>query len=417
MGALVRLLSIFHTELEKGKAMRNYLLNGKGYGPVGEAFNITNRFTGQFDPGLLRPFIETDPMSPDRGKACAELQVGVVYNNATGNFEPQRKKHTIDYWRSQGVDSPVFNATAFTRDDWIRIDRAVVKAPRNRLSAWSDLRAANSQTFDAWSVMTLEYSAMTDAGEVVKDMDATSPGRDDTPLNLIRSIPLPVIHGDFSYPQRLLDQARRVGMPLDTTMIEQITRRFWEMVEKTLIGTETGVEWGGRTTGPFPQTGDSAEWGYTNFPYRVTKTDLTTPIGSNPEAIVQDVLEMFETMQTNGYFGPYVLYHSTPYSLYLNSDYFRSGSTSAVRTVRERLLEIDGLVDIRRLDYLTSGYQLVLVDFGSGQFQAIDGMQPRVVQWSERGGMIQKFMLLGIQVALLKAPYSGVAAVIHGTTS
>lgn len=397
--------------------MKDYVLNGQGFGPAGEAFNVTNRMTGQFDPGLLRPFIETDPNSPDRGHPCAVVNVGWKSNDK-GERVPDTKKYRIAALQAKGINSPVFNATTLTRDDWIQIDRAVIKLPRQRLSAWTDLRNRNTRGgFNAWTKMTLEYMAQSDAGEAVKDMDATSPGRDDTPLNLIRSVPLPVIHSDFSYPQRLLDSTRAAGMPLDTEMFEQGTRRIWEMVERTLIGTETGVTWGGRSTGPFPHTGNSTEYGYTNFPSRVTKTDLTAPTGSNPEAVVQDVMEMIETMNGNGYFGPFALYHSTPYSLYLNSDYFRSGSTSAVRTVRERLMEIDGLESIKRLDYLTSGYQLVLVDFGSNQFQAINGMEPTTVQWSERGGYIQKFMVLAIQVALLRAPYNGTAAIVHGTTS
>src|SRR3990167_63987 len=396
----------------------DYVLNGQGYGVAGAAFNVVNRLTGRFDPGLLRPFIETDPNSPDRGRPCAEIQVGMVYNRETGRQEPKRKKYRIDVLQAKGINSPVFNATTLLRDDWIEIDRAVERATRQRLTAWADLLAASRRGgFDAWSKMTLEYNAVTDAGEVVKDMDATSPGRDDTPLMLIRSVPLPVIHGDFSFPQRLIDQSRSTGMPLDTEMVEQVTRLGWELVEKTLIGTETGITFGGRTTGPIPHTGASSEWGYTSFPYRVTKTDLTTPLGPNPEAVMTDVLEMIETMNGNGYFGPYMLYHSTGYSRYINDDYFRTGSTSAVRTLRERLMEIDGISDIRRLDYLTSGYQLLLIDLSRGQFQAIDGMQPRTVLWSERCGMIQKFMVMMIQVALMRAPYDGVAALIHGTTS
>jgi len=398
--------------------LQDYVLNGQGFGSAGAAFNVTNKMTGRFDPGLLRPFIETDPMSPDLGRACAEIQVGTVYNRETGRAEPKRKKYRIEALQAKGINSPVFNATTLLRDDWIEIDRAVERATRQRLTAWADLLAASRKGgFDAWSKMTLEYNAVTDAGEVVKDMDATSPGRDDTPTAIIRSVPLPVIHGDFSFPQRLIDQSRSSGMPLDTEMVEQVTRRGWELVEKTLIGTETGITYGGRTTGPIPQTGASTEFGYTNFPYRVTKADLTIPTGTNPEAVVQDILEMIETMYANGYFGPFILYHSTPYSIWLNSDYFRSGSTSAVRLVRERIMEIDGISDIRRLDYLTSGYQLLLLDLSRGQFQAIDGMQPRTVQWNERGGMLQKFMVMMIQVALMRAPSNGIVAEIHGTTS
>jgi hypothetical protein len=397
--------------------MRDYVLNGQGHGPVGEAFNVVNKLVGRFDPGLLRPFIETDPMSPDRGRPCAQIQTGWT-TNAKGEKLPTYKKYRVEALQARGINSPVFNATTLLRDDWIEIDRAVIRAVRQPLTAWSDLRAANTKGgFDAWSKMTLEYNAITDAGEVVKDMDATSPGRDDTPLILIRSVPLPVIHGDCSYPQRLLDQSRSSGMPLDTEMIEQITRRGWEMVEKTLIGTETGVTYGTRSTGPFPVQGTSTEYGYTNFPYRVTKTDLTTPTGTNPEQINQDVMEMIETMNTNGYFGPFMLYHSTPYSLWMNSDYFRTGGTSANTTVRARIMANDSIVDIRRLNFLTSGYQMILLDLNRGQFQAIDGMQPKVVQWYERGGLISKLMVMSIQVPLLKAPYSGISALVHGTTS
>lgn len=397
--------------------MRDYVLNGQGHGPVGAAFNVINRLTGQFDPGLLRPFIETDPSSPDVGKPCAQLAVGRVYNTAKSRWETKHEKRRIDQWQQRGVNSPTFNATTLTRDDWIEIDAAVERATRLPLSAWADLSAANSRTFDAWGKMTLEYNAVTDAGEVVKSMDATDPGRDDTPLHEVRSVPLPVIHGDFSFPQRFLDQSRGAGMALDTEMVEQVTRRGWELVEKTLIGTETGITWGTRSTGLFPHTGTSTEYGYTNFPYRVTKTDLTTPTGTNPEAVMTDVMEMIETMNGNGYFGPFMLYHSTGYSRYLNDDYYRSGSTSAVRLLRERIMEIDGIQDIRRLNYLTSGYQLILVDLGRGQFQAINGMMPRTVQWQERGGMIQKFMVMMIQVALLRAPTNEIPALIHGTTS
>jgi hypothetical protein len=397
--------------------MHNYVLNGQGFGPVGAAFNVTNKLAGGFDLGLLRPFIETDPNSPDRGRPCAQLRTGMIYNNAKGEWLPKYEKRTIEYWRSRGVDSPVFNATVLTRDDWIQIDRAVVEPGRPRLTAWDDLLRSNRISFNAWNKMTFEYNASADSGEAVKSMDATDPGRDDVPLNIARSVPLPVIHADCSLPQRFLDQTSAAGMPIDTTQIRQNTRRMWEMVERTLIGTETGVTYGGRSTGPFPHTGSSTEYGYTNFTYKVAKTDLNAPTGSNPEAVNDDVMEMIETMQGNGFFGPYVLYHSTGYSRFLNSDYFRSGGTSAVSTVRARIMENEDIQAIRRLDYLTSGYQLILVDLGSGHFQAIDGMQPRTIQWSERGGLIQKLCTLMIQVPLLRAPYDGEAALIHATTS
>jgi hypothetical protein len=206
--------------------MHNYVLNGQGFGPVGAAFNVTNKLAGGFDLGLLRPFIETDPNSPDRGRPCAQLRTGMIYNNAKGEWLPKYEKRTIEYWRSRGVDSPVFNATVLTRDDWIQIDRAVVEPGRPRLTAWDDLLRSNRISFNAWNKMTFEYNASADSGEAVKSMDATDPGRDDVPLNIARSVPLPVIHADCSLPQRFLDQTSAAGMPIDTTQIRQNTRRM-----------------------------------------------------------------------------------------------------------------------------------------------------------------------------------------------
>jgi hypothetical protein len=200
-------------------------------------------------------------------------------------------------------------------------------------------------------------------------------------------------------------------------MAEAAARRVAETIEQTLIGTLTGTTYGTQTAGPGTHTGTSTIYGYTNFPYRVTKTDLTTPTGSNPEAIMTDILEMVETMQTNGFYGPYMIYTSTPYSRYLNDDYFRSGSTSAVRTVRERLMEIEDIVDIRRLDYLTSGFQMIMLQMTSEVVQAINGMGVTTVQWDSQGGARKNFKVMAIQVPLLKSPYNGIAGMIHGTTS
>jgi uncharacterized linocin/CFP29 family protein len=320
--------------------------------------------------------------------------------------------------QARGVNSPVFNATLLQPQAWIEMDRAVIRAARVRLRAWSDLAAASTRGgFNGMARMTLEYQTMTDAGEAVVDMDGIADARTDRPLFSTRSVPLPITHSDFWFSEREIVISRNTSTPLDTTMAEMAGRRVAEMIEKTVIGIETGVTYGTRSTGPNPHEGTSTIYGYTNFPYRVTKTDLNAPTGSNPEAVMTDVLEMVETMTSNGYYGPYILYHSTGYSRYLSDDYFRSGSTSAVRSLRERVMQIEGIRDIRRLDYLTSGYQMILVQMDSEVAQAINGMDITTVQWDSQGGLRKNFKVLAIQVPLLKAPYNGVAGIIHATTS
>jgi len=377
--------------------------NGGGFGTVGETFRDV-----RFDPGMLQPYLGPG------GHQYVTLNVGL---NPDGTVR-QRAYKTRDLV-DRGLSSPVWNAQTLPKQAWVQLQTAVVKATRQRLRAWSDLSARHSISgFNAMGKMTLEYQAMTDPGEAVKDMDAITDGRTDTPLFNLKSVPLPITHSDFWFSERQLAVSRNSGMPLDTTMAEAAGRRVAEMIEQTLIGTITGVTYGTRSgDASVAHTGTSTEYGYTSFPYRVTKTDLTTPTGSNPEAVMTDILEMVETMQGNGFFGPYMLYHSTGYSRYLSDDYFRTGSTSAVRSLRQRIMEIEGIEDIRRLDYLTSGYQLVMVQMDPEVCQAINGMDITTVRWESQGGMRQNFKVMAIQVPLLKSPYNGTSGILHGTTS
>jgi hypothetical protein len=201
-------------------------------------------------------------------------------------------------------------------------------------------------------------------------------------------------------------------------MAEAGGRRIGETIENTTIGIEEGFQYGTQSTGVTAHEGVSKVYGYTNFPDRVTKTDLVTPLGTNPEATMTDLLEIIEQMQLLGFYGPYRVYASTGYSRYLNDDYFRSGSTSAVRTVRERLMEVEGIESIRRLNFLTSGHQLIVVDTSSEMRpQAVIGMPVTTVQWDTQGGLSHNFKTMCIMVPRFFSDYNGLCPVLHATTS
>jgi uncharacterized linocin/CFP29 family protein len=384
------------------------VLNHRGHGEVGEVLNDV-----RFEPRLRRPFILN-------GRPHVTIDSGKYKTcEKTGRRIAIPMTVPVSYIRNRyGIDNPIWNATLLQKDAWIEIDRAVIRATRKRLRAWTDLASRNPRGgFDAMGRLTLEYTAITDVHEALVDMDGVAEGRTDRPELSIRSVPLPITHSDFYYTQREIAVSRRTSTPLDITSAEMAGRRVAEMIEKTLIGIETGVTAGTRSTGPFPHTGTSTVYGYTNFPYRVTKTNLNTPTGANPQDVMSDVLQMVSTMEDNGFYGPYILYHSTGYSQYLRNDYFRTGSTSAVRSLRQRLMEIENIADIRRLDFLTSGYQLILVQMDPEVAQAIDGMGITTVMWEEKGGALLKFKVMCIQVPLLKAPANGIGGILHATTA
>lgn len=386
------------------------VLNGRGIGLMGQQLHGV-----RYDPGLLRPYFNS------KGVPCVAISTGkMVQNKTNGKWHPERKEVPVSVLNTRmNIHSPVTNATSLRKDEWVELDRQVVMAARSRLKAWEDLSGASSfGGFDAMSKITLEYEAMSDPGEAVVDMDGISDGRTDNPLFKLRSIPLPITHSDFWFSARRLAVSRNSGTPLDTTMAEACGRRVAETIEKTLIGVETGIAFGANSTSDTRYDNQGKVYGYTNLPERLTKTDLTTPTGSNPEAVKQDVIEMREALYANGFYGPFMLYHTPAYDAFFDDDYFRTGGTSAVTTLRERIKAIEGVQDVRRLDYWTgSTYQMVMVQMTPDVARAINGMEITTVQWESQGGMRLNFKVMAIQVPQLRYDYDGNCGVLHATTS
>jgi hypothetical protein len=384
------------------------VLNGRGIGLMGEQLQGVH-----FDAGLLRPFFDKN------GVQSVMMRTGRMVKNAAGRLVAEHRKVPIHELTRRGISSPVMNSTSLRKDEWIELDRQVLMAARQRLRAWEDLSTANTfGGFDGMSKITLEHEAMSDPGEAVVDMDGLSDGRTDSPLFKLRSIPLPITHSDFWFSARRLAVSRNSGTPLDTVMAEAAGRRVAEMIEKTLIGVETGIAFGPTSTSDTRYDNDSQVYGYTNLPERLTKTDLNTPTGSNPEAVKQDVIEMREALYANGFYGPFMLYHTPAYDAFFDDDYFRTGSTAIQQTLRERIKGIEGIQDVRRLDYWTgSDYQMVLVQMTSDVARAINGMDITTVQWESQGGMRLNFKVMAIQVPQLRYDFSGNCGIIHATTA
>ncbi len=391
----------------------DYILNGQGHGEMGKALEGC-----RFDAGLMRPFFN------DKGVPCVTVNTGrkIQKNN---EYVPELKTHTIANMHSRGVFNPTFNATTLRKDEWIYLDRQLVMANRQRLRAWTDLAAASSVSgFDGMAHMTYEYEAMSDTGEAMTSMDGMADGRGDAPAFALSSVPLPIDHVDFYISQRKLAVSRNSGTPLSVPMIESAGRRLAERAERRLIGTITGPQYGTRSTGANAHRGNSQVYGYTNFPYRMTKTDLTTPTGSNPGATVDDILEMREQMYAAGFYGPFMVYTSTDWDRYLDDDYGNTTGSSygfaPSMSLRERIKGIEGIQDVRRLDFLdatTNPYTIIMVQMTADVAQAIDAMSPRTIQWETRGGFQINFRVFQIQVAVLKFDYNENCGILHATTS
>lgn len=397
---------------------QDFVLNGQGHGEVGETLASV-----RFDPGMMRPYFDK------KGQACVTVNSGRFDPNSGA---PIKQNVRIADLRNMGIDSPVFNATVLRKEEWLKLDERVTKAARYRLRAWADLMAACPVTgFDGMSKMLLEYETQSDPGSVTVDMDGiTDPQTNDTPKNQLEGTPLPITQSAFWMSRRRLLISRNGGSPLDTTMAEAAGRRVAETVERTTIGNETGVTYGGASTyvGGYGRT--SKVYGYTNFTSRLTKTNFTVPTGSNPEVTVADYLAARTQLFANKFYGPFMVYHSTDWDLYLDNDYARLGGNNASMTLRDRLKAIDGFTDVKRLDLMqgtaatdvgapasSNLFTTLMVQMTPDVCEAINGMDITTIQWESHGGQKINFRVMCINVPRLKADYYGNCGILHGTTA
>lgn len=411
-----------------------------GIGPVGIGYGHSLLGVGGslWDSGLKRPYL-------DRNDRLAVTVNTGRWTVEKGVRTPVREHRLVRDMVNNGwmPPPPVTNATALRKEEWIELDSVVLRAARFRLRAWADLAASNSfGGFNGMSKLVLEYETMSDPGEAIVDMDGLTEGRSDAPQFQLQGLPLPITHSDFWFSSRKLSVSRNTGTPLDTTMGEACGRRVAELIEQTTIGVSTGVTYGGLSTQIGGYGRASTVYGYLNFPARLTYASLPTPTGLNAAAVLSSVLAMRQQLINNKFYGPFMMYHSNDWDTYLDNDYILTGGNVATQTLRERLKAIEGVQDVRRLDFLwgatptypnnTSGltpppnpapnvvaspYQMIMVQMTPDVARAVNGMDITTVQWESVGGMRLNFKVMAIQVPQLRADHFGSCGILHAVST
>lgn len=373
---------------------------------LGDNDHLLLKQGNRFDEGMHRPYFD-----PKTGIPCVNVKTGqMVWNKDLGDYVPERQQVPIKELRAAGIDNPVFNATTLEKLQWIQLDKLILQVARKRLRAWADLSAAAPYGgFNGMQKTLLEHQTTNDPGEALVDMDGLSEGRSDRRKYQVEGVPLPITHASFRYNRRELEISRSSGIPLNVRDAEAAVRRVTEKVEQTLIGNVAGMDFGDSTN--YSRT--SKVYGYMTYPDRNTVT-ITTPTGSNPEATVDDILEMRDAMYADNMFGNYMVYHGSSWDRYMDNDYARLGGDNASMTLRDRIRKIDGIQDCRRLDFL-SGYTLLMVMMDSNVAQAVNGMDITTLQWETVGGMQIHFKVMAIYVPRIFSDMDGRCGIVHGS--
>jgi len=294
----------------------------------------------------------------------------------------------------------VTNDATLRKDEWKQLDRAVMEIARQRLRVVQDLRSRGlTYSVPGMAKTVLETQGQSDITDAEMSMDGLKRSAGDRPVYDLTLLPLPIIHKDFSFSAREIAVSRNDGSPLDTTMAGLASRKVSEFLEKLTIGTLDTYTFGG-----------GAIYGMLNYPNTVTYSlvvDWATATGAQ---ILTDVLAMMTASRDLKHYGPWVLYIPPNYTAALSEDY----KAASDKTIRQRLLEIEGLEDIKTADYMTDS-NVVLTEMDPTVIRMIEGMPIQTIQWPTDGSMRVNFKVMTISVPQLRKDYADNTGIVHGS--
>lgn len=333
-----------------------------------------------FDIGVLRPWVGSD------GRHYMTLNANTPREQIVTTNAPA----TLPY------------------EAWKAYDDAVVEAVTSKLRAVADIRGAGLEYTipNGLGHTVLQYQTMGDITDATISMDPIRRSETDTPQGEPMLLPLPVIHKDLDYSARQISvsQGGRTPMPVDTGSVQMAARKVAEGAEKLLTGTAGSFSYGGGTI-----------YGMTNLPQRATKTDMPTPDGTNGPAVITAILALRQMLINNKHTGPYVFYVNTQWASVLDNDF---SATKGDQTLRQRILAIDGITDVRVLDFLpTTKYTCILQELQSESIRMVIGMEVQTLQWESMGGLMKHFKVMCIIIPQLRPDTANNSGTAMGTNA
>lgn len=349
------------------------IANGQTQGQVAASVGAG----GRLDPGKYRPFIGPD------GRAYMTVYTG-------GNPKKKESFKTIQV-----------NAATLRRDEWKSLDEAVRDVARERLGGVQDLidKGLVYQLGNALGTTVLEWHDVSEALEAGLSMDGVTRQQGDRPEYGTNYLPMPIIHADYEINSRVLESSRSLGNPIDTTMAERAARRVNEFLEKMLF-TDVTFKFGGGTI-----------YSYLNYEHR-NKVNLTQNWDDNDKGgddILKDCLALKQESIDNYHYGPWQLYIPTAYETVLDGDYDK---TTPGTSVRERVLKISGIEDVKVIDTLPAN-NILLVQMTSNVVRLVQGMGIQNVEWQSEGNFVNNYKVMTIQVPQIRSDHNNKTGIVH----
>jgi hypothetical protein len=282
--------------------------------------------------------------------------------------------------------------------EWIELDQAVITGARRRMNGIADLEARGlvKNLGGGMAVTVFESQSISDFSGAELTMDGISRQRKDRQDFATVGIPLPFIAKDYGISARYLETSRRMGTGLDTTGAEQAGMVSMEKLESMLFMGTGAYSFGGYVG-----------YGYTDFPGRITGSLAASWLatGADPK---QDLLDMKQDSIAALHYGPWVVYVPIEYEAVLGDDY----TTNYAKSLRSRLLEIEGIEAIKTCPFLT-GNNVLMIEMNPATIRLIRGMKLTNLEWDGEAGLEFNFKVLQIAMPQLRADYNGRSGIVH----
>lgn len=293
------------------------------------------------------------------------------------------------------------NAPAALRhEEWLDIDRAILEVATQRLIAVGDLigRGLTHNLGSVGNVLSM-YERQSDLTGAAVSMSGLTRSEEDTPNFDNVTVPVPVVHKDFRVNFRRLEASRMFGEGIDTVTAGLAGRVVAEATEDMLfLGNTMKVD-------------GNAIHGYTTHPARntVTLSEQWTASGKTGPEILTDVQAMLAAARADLHFGPYVLYIPGAYEGKLDDDF--NPGTSDTRTIRQRLMALSGIQDIKVADRCPA-HTVILVQLEKKVVDMAIAQDITTISWQALGGLQEMFKVMAIWVPRIKSDYDGRSGVV-----
>lgn len=291
--------------------------------------------------------------------------------------------------------------TTLLKDEWKLMSDKIVSVAQERLIGVSDLitRGLFLNITNGLGKTVLETQTASDMEAAELNMDAiaaTKVAKDRLKFD-IGYLPLPIVSKRFDISARVLNASRSGSQPLDTRQAAIASRLVSEKIEEVLFTGASTYTFGGGVL-----------YGYMDHINRVTG-NLTANWDDSGADPVQDVINMKQKSINVKHHGPWILYVPTNFEGPLDEDYVSSYPS---KTVRQRILDIGGIEDVKVADKLTAD-NVLLVEMSEDTVRMIIGLQSTLLQEEANFGMNLKFLVLAIMVPQIFADQDGNCGIVH----